>query len=458
MTTCSNCGAPLREGAGFCSACGTAVNTAVFCSQCGTELSAGDKFCYACGAPVKAAAPKAAPAAREQPRRRGRPPKNAAPAPAEEVSMKDTYPSVLGFYESRYKAVSISDRAIVFSHGGSIYHLDKDLHMLSHDIGYGPFRVVQTKTGLRVLSEEYGDSGRTLELLEMDDGLKILSRRQVATLPGDDMPEECGYAMSEHYLFVVRYLPVENEDGDTIHQDITFTRLCLDSGEELVLSGNDVQVEGCPLSGCGQLLADSGTLYVYGDVQERDEDGDASYPSVLMAIDFDTGTFRPIWKSERRFRYRGRPQFFDFAKGIMWTYPREMEMKRRGWEKSPEKYLVPRKIGWNTPILANYKVWTLNDQTDWSRNFGYFDGEHAYFAPDYWHFYMVDAYGNISEDWNPTVHGRTETAVVWPQGGKVIADLLADYYYTAYPLESYACPTYKETQMLKAEEVPASDD
>ena len=41
MTTCSNCGAPLREGAGFCSACGAAVNTAVFCSQCGTELSVG---------------------------------------------------------------------------------------------------------------------------------------------------------------------------------------------------------------------------------------------------------------------------------------------------------------------------------------------------------------------------------------------------------------------------------
>lgn len=458
MTTCSNCGAPLREGAGFCSACGTAVNTAVFCSQCGTELSAGDKFCYACGAPVKAAAPKAAPAAGEQPRRRGRPPKNAAPAPAEEVSMKDTYPSVLGFYGNKGRAVSVSDRAVVFCESTSLYRVDKDLHMWSKDLYSQDFSVdwlVQTQTGIRVLSVQRGCSEYALELLELDDELKILSRRQVATLPGNTMPEQWGYAMSEHYLFTVRYLPVEDENGNEVHQDITVTRLCLDSGEEIVLSGNDVQVEGCPLSGCGQLLADSGTLYVYGDVQERDEGGDVYYPDILMAIDFDTGTFRPIWKSERRFRYRGRPQFFDFAKGIMWTYPREMEMKRRGWEKSPEKYLVPRKIGWNNPILANYNVWTLNDKVD---DLAYFDGEHAYYAPDYYHFYMADANGYISEDWNGTGHGRTETAMVWPQAGKVIADLLADYYYTAYPLKSYTRPTSAEMQKLKAEEAPASDD
>ena len=457
MTTCSNCGAPLREGAGFCSACGVAVNTAVFCSQCGTELSAGDKFCYACGAPVKAATPKAAPAAGEQPRRRGRPPKNAAPSPAEEVSMKDTYPSVLGFY--RHRTPAVSDRAVVFYESTRLYRVDKDLHMWSKDLWSQDFsvdRVVQTKTGIRVLSVQEGCSENTLELLELDDTLKLLSRRQVATLPGFDMPEEKGYAMSERYLFTVRYLPVENEDGDTIHQDITFTRLCLDSGEEIVLSGNDVQVEGCPLSQCyeNSLLADSGTLYFSGAVQERDEDGEASYPSVWMAIDFDTGAFRPLWKGKGYDTY-GRPQFFDFAKGIMWTRPREMEMKRRGWEKSPVRYLVPRKIGWNTPILANYNVWTLNDKVN---ELAYFDGAHAYYAPSYYEFYMADANGNISEDWNPTVHGRTETAVVWPQKEKVIADLLADGHYTAYPLKSYTCPTYEETVWLKAEEVPASDD
>ena len=67
---------------------------------------------------------------------------------------------------------------------------------------------------------------------------------------------------------------------------------------------------------------------------------------------------------------------------------------------------------------------------------------------------MLDSNGFISEDWNGTGHGRPETAVVWPQAGKVIADLLADYYYTAYPLESYTRPTYEETQKLESERVP----
>ena len=437
MTTCSNCGAPLREGAGFCSACGAAVNTAVFCSQCGTELSAGDKFCYACGAPVKAAAPKA------------------ASAPAEEVSMKDTYPNVLGFYGDKGRAVSVSDRAAVFGDDSGLYRVDKNLHMRSSQ--YKVNRVVQTKTGIRALSEEYGDSGRTLELLELDDDLKLLSRRQVATLPDSDMPEKCGYTMSEHYLFTARRWPVEDDYG---RYDVTFTRLCLDSGEELVLSGKDVQVEGCPLIQCYDhlIVADSGILYIHGYVKERDEDGEESCLDVWIALDFDTGASRPISNGEKPFDMYGEPQFFDFAKGIMWTHPREMEMKRRGWNQEEFYYLVPRKIGWNTPILANYKVWTLNERADWLQNFGYFDGERAYFAPDYYHFYMVDANGCISEDWNQTGHGRTETTVVWPQGGKVIADLLADYFYTAYPLESYTRPTYEETVRLKAEEVPASDD
>ena len=434
MITCSNCGAPLREGAGFCSACGTAVNTAVFCSQCGTELSAGDKFCSACGAPVKAAAPKA------------------ASAPAEEVSMKDTYPNVLGFYGDKGRAVSVSDRAAVFGDDSGLYRVDKNLHMRSSQ--YKVNRVVQTKTGIRALSEEYGDSGRTLELLELDDDLKLLSRRQVATLPDSDMREYCGYTMSEHYLFTARRWPVEDDYG---RYDVTFTRLCLDSGEELVLSGNDVQVEGCPLIQCYDhlIVADSGILYIHGYVKERDEDGEESCLDVWIALDFDTGASRPIWKGEKPFDMYGEPQFFDFAKGIMWTHPREMEMKRRGWEKKPEQYLVPRKIGWNTPILANYNAWTLNDMAVY---LAYFDGEHGYYAPDYYHFYMVDANGCISEDWNQTGHGRTETAVVWPQGGKVIADLLADGPYTAYPLNSYTCPTYEETVRLEAEKVPASDD
>lgn len=85
METCRVCGASLREGAQFCSSCGTAVQAALFCRQCGTELMAGDKFCFACGTPVQAAAPEK--------RRPGRPRKDAgATSKAEAPGRKPSIP------------------------------------------------------------------------------------------------------------------------------------------------------------------------------------------------------------------------------------------------------------------------------------------------------------------------------------------------------------------------------
>lgn len=61
MAYCKDCGAALREGAKFCTQCGTAVVNDIFCAACGVKLEAGDKFCYSCGAAVSAA-PMAKPA------------------------------------------------------------------------------------------------------------------------------------------------------------------------------------------------------------------------------------------------------------------------------------------------------------------------------------------------------------------------------------------------------------
>jgi len=55
---CAVCDAELKDGAKFCSECGTA--TTVACANCGNALSGGDKFCAECGTPVGDTAPIAA--------------------------------------------------------------------------------------------------------------------------------------------------------------------------------------------------------------------------------------------------------------------------------------------------------------------------------------------------------------------------------------------------------------
>lgn len=53
MNTCNKCGANLREGAKFCSKCGTHIKIKLFCHQCGIELEPADQFCYACDASIQ---------------------------------------------------------------------------------------------------------------------------------------------------------------------------------------------------------------------------------------------------------------------------------------------------------------------------------------------------------------------------------------------------------------------
>jgi len=59
---CRNCGAPLREGATFCSRCGTPVvqDQVRRCQNCGREVTGDDVFCPYCGVRLPAAAPAAA--------------------------------------------------------------------------------------------------------------------------------------------------------------------------------------------------------------------------------------------------------------------------------------------------------------------------------------------------------------------------------------------------------------
>ena len=52
MRFCNKCGAVVKDGDVFCSACGAAcaIEESVCCKACGTEMKIGDNFCKKCGA------------------------------------------------------------------------------------------------------------------------------------------------------------------------------------------------------------------------------------------------------------------------------------------------------------------------------------------------------------------------------------------------------------------------
>src|SRR5512146_3128351 len=62
-TICEHCGAPLGEGAAFCTECGTRRSASPgpagarrFCTNCGAAIATGARFCTGCGAPAEASA------------------------------------------------------------------------------------------------------------------------------------------------------------------------------------------------------------------------------------------------------------------------------------------------------------------------------------------------------------------------------------------------------------------
>jgi len=67
MANCTKCGAPLREGAKFCGACGAKIEVRRFCTECGEELRPGEKFCPQCGTPAEGVSAPQIPAAPARP-------------------------------------------------------------------------------------------------------------------------------------------------------------------------------------------------------------------------------------------------------------------------------------------------------------------------------------------------------------------------------------------------------
>ncbi len=55
---CNNCGTPVPNGNGFCTACGApapAQQPTMICQACGSPIGNGESFCRTCGAPAPVA-------------------------------------------------------------------------------------------------------------------------------------------------------------------------------------------------------------------------------------------------------------------------------------------------------------------------------------------------------------------------------------------------------------------
>lgn len=225
-----------------------------------------------------------------------------------------------------------------------------------------------------------------------------------------------------------------------MEKDIVFTRIHIETEQKTTWRPDGVSIKGGFLtqSGC-RLMVHEGKLYFDSGMHfsGEDEEDSPSEKWVVVRLDFESGECALLWR-EQDYREYGKPRFYDFGRGIMWTNPTEAEMTHYGWET---KYirklgetlpLVPRKIAANAPILSEYEVCPAFPKREGEA--AYFDGKKAYYQDHYASFYAI-AGNDVSEDWNSTGHGFAGTAVVWQD--KVIADLLADCYYTVYPAVDY---------------------
>ena len=403
MANCANCGAPLREGANFCGACGVRIEAPRFCTQCGQSLKPGENFCTQCGAPADGPAPVPA-------------------APTAGRAKKPDYPDVRGFY-GKHKAVSAGDEALVWcdNSGYKLYCLERDwtLHSCSASL---VIDVIQTKDAVLALAEDSQADSSRLILKTYDKQLSLLSEKTLCDLPIDGTVEFSAF-MTQFDLFVLQHTEAYNAELDQdISTDISLRRIDPATGEIREWKWDRLEWEGWTVRLFNIKTVDGEQPYLSVDLYKGEDQEEA-----ILIFDPQTGGFSCLWQSG--WSDGGRPMFFDWEKRIIWTHPTKAEAERRS--DLTAKSLVARRIAPNAPILSSMPVWKEYH----GHYFTYFDGQRAYYAPSYYEFFAYIESGDQSEDWNPSGHGRAETAVVWPQAGKIVMDLMADYYYTVYPLE-----------------------
>ncbi len=396
MANCVKCGAPLREGAKFCGACGAKIEAQRFCTQCGEPLAPGEKFCVQCGAPVD----------------------GAPAAPRASRVKKPDFPDVRGFYFGQHEVISASDEALVWRNFSTLYRLDRDWDLRSQDLGSWIRAAIQTRKGILVVIQE----DMHLILKTLDPQLALLSETPLCEL--SDKADNHFVFMTQFDLFVLQYAKTFDEDVcHDIPAELSLRWIDLTTGETKRWSWDRLEWNGMPISDIFNIFTSDGKqLYFNVWIYENEEDNPA-----FLSFDPRTASFSSLWYDHDSDGYSGLPQFFDLEKQLMWTYPTKAELARR--EDLTKRSLVARKLAPNSRILSAMPVWREGHSTGL---FSYFDGQHAYYQPKPKQFCSYTQSGLQSEDWG---NGDTEDAFIWPQAGKIVTALTGGGF-KIYPLTS----------------------
>lgn len=344
--------------------------------------------------------------------------------------------AVSGFYPWPVP-VSISDQAAVFACGGALYRVDPAMNARRQVFSNEISQVVQREDGIFALE---WTSGGEAALLKLDSLLRTVDRRVLfqggpagwreMADPYDledwrNQQEFC--LLTEEAVIRLTFRP-DGEDK-SLTTALVLERTPLEGGEtcrqvigepelERALGGDTGFGYFDVRAGDTQMWACRDQVYLHVEVWD-----DSGPRYLLLQID-GGGIAAVLWDSPDV--REGRPCFFDFDRGIMWTCPRTGEAACP--EDAPRLRYLPltaRKMIPDAPVLEGFPVWRGVDMFS-----GYFDGSCAFGVQE--GLWAVDQEGNWSENWQRS--GPRGPVVRW--GDRLLLDLEGEGCPMAYPIQT----------------------
>lgn len=424
---CSNCKTNLQEGALFCHKCGTKVENNN-CSSCGKELIKDALFCPYCGEKVKTDT------------------KNNVQIKKEPILFEIIDEDWFANNKSFYINSNSKDFNRMF-YQGMIYFISSSANEI--------WKMYEDGTNLEcVVTKDKNDNNEYIGV----------NRRGIFTYGKFGKPYVYNYSFdgelintaklqikdnqyfNDIFIFDDRIYYISNDETDSPKQNVY--SIGIDGTNPITIYKGTTKTE------IDRILAldEYAIFHIKFNGSDSTQDGWYMYElATAKLINLNSEVLPPheILTHPKRFDCDSRSYIvdndrveifgFDLINQIMWTFASESEAKQMNLdEKLINRMIFPRNIGVgpDQPILEDIDPWIL--PSSW---YGYtisysndyvFNGEYLFYIQSYYRFYGIYNNGTKSEDWNQTLHGRSETIQL--TGNSLIGDLYADYRDSRYPI------------------------